>query len=215
MNHIVVSWVTQHVICDYFSNSFNFLLQLLNSVLVGVVYMIFEVDLKEVIAGTYVQKCVARTCHTRSTLEICQFDRTQLPNTSHKMSKMVFGMWLCTILLDKCSAHMPSSLNDQNDLILQLLQVLLVCYGALHRDWSSKPMLANCIPHGAFSEWSDISTIVWIFRGSEPDVLLVHECIEVEIGYLTNQQAVQGGAVYLSANFWHSCIQWYQLNSSH
>jgi len=42
------------------------------------------------------------------------------------------------------------SLNDWNDLILQLLQVLLVCYGALHKYWSNKPLLADCKPHGAF-----------------------------------------------------------------
>jgi len=48
-------------------------------------------------------------------------------------------------------------LNDWNDLILQLLQVLLVCSGALHRDQSIKPCLL--IAHHAvhLAGWSDIS----------------------------------------------------------
>jgi hypothetical protein len=58
-------------------------------------------------------------------------------------------MWACTILLGKC-IHMPFSLNDWNDLILQLLQVLLVCYSALHKDWYNKPLPTDCKAHGAF-----------------------------------------------------------------
>jgi len=64
-------------------------------------------------------------------------------------------MWECTIFLEKCCVHMPCSLNDQNDVILQLLQVLLVCYGAIYKNWSNKPLLADCTLHGTFCrmEW--------------------------------------------------------------
>jgi len=48
-------------------------------------------------------------------------------------------MWVCTILLEKCVC-IPF---NQNDLILQLLQVPLVCYGAFHIDWFSKLLLTN------------------------------------------------------------------------
>jgi hypothetical protein len=36
--------------------------------------------------------------------------------------------------------------------ILQLLQVLLICYGALHKDQSNKPLLDDGTPHGEFCE---------------------------------------------------------------
>jgi hypothetical protein len=36
-----------------------------------------------------------------------------------------------------------------------------------------------------FAEWSDVSKTVWIFRGPEPRVLLVHEPVEVEMCYIT------------------------------
>jgi hypothetical protein len=47
MNHIIVSYVMQHVTCDFFSN--------LNSVEIGAVHMIFEVAPKEIIAGIHVR----------------------------------------------------------------------------------------------------------------------------------------------------------------
>jgi hypothetical protein len=40
-------------------------------------------------------------------------------------------VWAFIFLLDKC-VHLPCFLNDWNYLIVQLLQVLLVFYGALH-----------------------------------------------------------------------------------
>lgn len=55
MNHKVVNCVTQHVICNLFSISFNFCLQLLHRVWVGVVYTIFEVDPSKIITGIHVQ----------------------------------------------------------------------------------------------------------------------------------------------------------------
>jgi hypothetical protein len=41
----------------------------------------------------------------------------------------------------KC-VHIPCSLNNQNGLILQLLQIPMVCFGALYIDWSM-PLLAD------------------------------------------------------------------------
>jgi hypothetical protein len=91
-------------------------------------------------------------------------------------------MWSCTILLKKCCVHMPCSWND---IILQLLQVLLACYGACHKDRSNKPLLADRTPQGTFCrmEWC-LHDHVWIFRGLEPRVLLVHEPTEVKKGFI-------------------------------
>jgi len=58
-------------------------------------------------------------------------------------------MWVCTILLAEC-VHMICSLNDQSDLILQELQVPLICYDVLHKDQYNKSLLADCTPHVAF-----------------------------------------------------------------
>jgi hypothetical protein len=41
-----------------------------------------------------------------------------------------------------------------------------------------------------FAGFSDISTTVWILRGPEPRVLLVHEHIKVEMGFITKSHAV-------------------------
>jgi hypothetical protein len=48
---------------------------------------------------------------------------------------------------------MPCSLNNT---ILQLLQALLVCYGALHKDQSDKHLLI-ALHTVHFVGWSDIS----------------------------------------------------------
>jgi len=37
-----------------------------------------------------------------------------------------------------------------NEIILQLLQVPLVCFGAFHRDRSKNPLVVDFTPHGAF-----------------------------------------------------------------
>jgi hypothetical protein len=44
--------------------------------------------------------------------------------------------------------------------------------------------------HTPFAGWSDVSTTLWIFRGSEYCFLLVHEAIKVELGFFTEPQAV-------------------------
>jgi len=56
---------------------------------------------------------------------------------------------------EKCCIHMSCSLNGWNDLILQLLQVPVICYSVLHKDQFSKFLLADYIPHGALfrMEW--------------------------------------------------------------
>jgi hypothetical protein len=63
--------------------------------------------------------------------------------------------------------------------ILQLLKVLLVCYAALQTDWSNKPR-----PHNRFCKMGNVSMIVWIFIGSEPYVMLVHEPTKVEMDFI-------------------------------
>jgi len=139
---------------------------------------------------------VARTTHTLSTLEI---DATGLGYQTHHTGRPR-QMWASIILLEKCCVHMPCSLNDQNDLILQFMQVLLVCYGAHHQHQSNKPMLTDCIPHGAFCrvEWH-LHDSVWICRCPEPHVLLthIHKSIEVEICFLIKPQAVYGSGLLL------------------
>jgi len=54
MNHKIVSCVMQHVSCAFFSSSFSFHFQLLNSVRVGAVHIIFEVAPKEIITEIHV-----------------------------------------------------------------------------------------------------------------------------------------------------------------
>jgi len=73
--------------------------------------------------------------------------------TKHFMQDIqddIHCMWACTIVLEKCYVHVSYSPNDQNDLILPLLQVPLVCYGSCHKYLSNKPLLADCTPHSAF-----------------------------------------------------------------
>jgi len=61
----------------------------------------------------------------------------------HNIQDDICCMWVYTILLEKCHVHMPCSPNDQNDLILQLLQIPLVCYSTLHKDWSHMCLFAD------------------------------------------------------------------------
>jgi hypothetical protein len=86
---------------------------------------------------------VARTTHTQSTLEI------DLTGHRYQTHHDILCMWSCTIMLGKC-VHMSCSLNDQNDLILQLPQLPLVCFGALQKGGSNKPLLADCTLYTAF-----------------------------------------------------------------
>jgi hypothetical protein len=94
-------------------------------------------------------------------------------------------MWACTILL---SVNMPCSLNDQNDLSLQLLQVPLVrvVLSTKIGPISHCLLTAHQMVHSA--GWSDIFTTLCGF--SE-----VHKPIKAEIGFITIQQAVYNGAV--------------------
>jgi len=58
---------------------------------------------------------------------------------------------------------MPCTLNDWNELILQMLQVSLVCNGTLHKDQSNKPLLVDCTSHGAFFQDGAISPQLYGF----------------------------------------------------
>jgi hypothetical protein len=131
---------------------------------------------------------MARTTCTQSALEIDSSEHNY--QTHAGCQGDIRCIWACTILLEKRCVHMPCSLNDRNYLILQLLQVPLASYDDVHKDQSSKPLLADCTPHGTFCrmKWC-LHESVWIFRGPEPCVLLVHEPIEVEMGYITKPQA--------------------------
>jgi len=85
------------------------------------------------------------------------FDRTCLPHIMQDVQDSIYWMWACIILLEKCCVHMPCSLNDWNDHIIQLLQAPLICYCALHKDQPNKALHANCIPRGCvFSEAQNI-----------------------------------------------------------
>jgi hypothetical protein len=86
-----------------------------------------------------------------------QFNRTQPPNILQDIQDNIHCMWACTILLEKHCVHMTCFLNDLSNLILQLLEVPLVCYGAFHKHKSNKPCLLTALHTVHFSGWSDIS----------------------------------------------------------
>jgi hypothetical protein len=101
---------------------------------ISVVHMIFVVATKDCRDSSPVN-IVARTAHTQSSLEIDSIGH----GTKHIMQDArgdIHCMLAWTILLEKC-VHMPCSLSDQNDLTLQLQQVPLACYGAVHNDPSN------------------------------------------------------------------------------
>jgi len=82
---------------------------------------------------------VAKTTHIRSALEIYftyQSGRHLLYVGVHHSAEK-----------KKCCVHMPCY---RNDLILQLLQVPLVCYAVPDKDRSNKPLLVDCTAHRAF-----------------------------------------------------------------
>jgi len=78
-----------------------------------------------------------------------------------------------------------------NDTILQLLQVQLICYDALQKDQSTKPMLAEHTTYDAFCKMEQhIHSSEWIFRGPEPHVLLVHKPTKAEMDLIIKPRAV-------------------------
>jgi hypothetical protein len=126
-----------------------------------------------------------RALETYSIVHGCQTHHAEQPR---RHSLCVGGP---IILLEKCCVHMTYNLNDRNELVLQLLQVLLVCYGGLHKYRSNEHFLADCLPHGVFCrvQWR-LRDSVWIFRGPEPCAVLFNEPIEVEMDFITKPQAV-------------------------
>jgi len=84
----IVICVTR-VTCDLFGNSFSFCLHLPNSMQFGVVHMVYEVALEEIITGIHVQWTWCQDYpwpeHSGNS-----FNRTWLPNTSCRTSKMTF-----------------------------------------------------------------------------------------------------------------------------
>jgi hypothetical protein len=123
-------------------------LQHLNSVRIGAVNTIFEVVPKEIIAGVHVRWTWWPGPPT--TTALCKSIR-QDPVTKYILQDVkddIRYMWADTVLLEKC-VHMPCSLCDRNDLILQLLQTQLVSNGSLYKNRSSDPLLADCKPQGA------------------------------------------------------------------
>jgi len=101
--------------------------------------------------------------------------------TKHIVQDVRDSMWVWATLLEKCFVCAPCSLNDWNGLILQLLQVPLVCYGAFDKNQSiNSPCLLTACHTVHFSGWNVVYTSMWISRGPEPCVLLVHEPIKVE-----------------------------------
>lgn len=82
-------------------------------------------------------------------------------------------MSACIILLEECGVRIPGPLNDRNELILQLHP--LTCYDDLNKDRSRKPLSLVVHQTARFARCSDVYTTLWIFVGSEPFVLCVHE----------------------------------------
>jgi len=142
----------QCVTCGLFSNSFSSCLHLLNGMWwVGAVYIIFLGSPKgHIFKDSSPVNMVDRTTHTWSALEISSMEHGyQTRHAESPLSHLTY-VRMYTVLLGNCCVHMPSSLNDKNDFIFQLLQVPYVCYGALHKVQPSKPLVADCTPHSAF-----------------------------------------------------------------
>jgi hypothetical protein len=86
----------------------------------------------------------------------------------------------CTILLEKCCVHMPCSLNEQNDFILQVLQIPLDCYGALHEV----QIALACWMHSTRYIFQDGMTPPWLC------VDFQRSAIEVDMDFIIKPQAV-------------------------
>lgn len=118
---------------------------------------------------------VARTSHTRSTLEI---GSTGHGCQTHHAGRRRWHPLYVDMHHSAGKTLCPRALNDRNCLILQLLQIPLACYDAIHRDRFSKPLLSDYTSHGIFCRMERrLRNSVWIFIGPEPRVLLVHESI--------------------------------------
>jgi len=131
----------QHVTCDLFSNSFNFYLQLLYSVWVCALHMTSEVAPKEINAGIYVQWTWWPGPFTSKVLWKSIWKNTATKHIMQDVWDDICCMWVCTILLEKFCIHMHCSLNDWNDLILQLLNT---CSSILYTILHSSHCLLGC-----------------------------------------------------------------------
>jgi len=100
------------------------------------------------------------------------FNRTQLPNTSCRMSKMTFAV----------CGHAPSCWQTVASACRAPWMTEWLFYSYCRYHWfvmipctkisPVKPLLAGVHHMMHPAGWSDISTTVWIFRGSETCVLL-------------------------------------------
>jgi hypothetical protein len=120
------------------------------------------------------------------------FGRTWLPSTSRRMLKMIsIVTWAYTILLEKCCVHMPCSLKDENGWYTTDF------YGALHKYWSSKSLLADCTPHCTLCrvEWQlHVCVVFQRPRTSFSNIMSIFvNPFEVEMGWISKQHAVWGG----------------------
>jgi len=166
MNQNTVNCVTQHVTCDLFSNSFNLHLQLPNSMQVGVEGMIFETDPSKTFTG------IIWWPHTSKMLWKSTEQDMATKHIMQDIQDSIHCMGACTILLEKCCVHMPCYWND---LILQLLQVPLVHYDALHKDWFISPCLLIAHLSAFCRMYWHLNNSAWIIRGPVSCVLFVHD----------------------------------------
>jgi hypothetical protein len=107
----------------------------------------------------------------------------QETSTSSRKSKdEIRHMWAHTILLETRCIHMTCSLNE---LTLQFLQVPLVCYGALYKNWSNTSLPTDCKPHGTLCrmKWHPHDSVH--LQKPEPHVLHVYKTSEVQMGFIT------------------------------
>jgi len=158
MNHKVVKCVRQHV--TYISDKVP----------------------KETITRLYVQWTLWPGPPTLEALWKSNQQDVATKYIMHNIQDNICCMWGCSMLLEKYCVHMPCSLNN-------LMTSFAVAAGLLWLSTKIGP-LSPCLPTAHHmvhtAGWSHVFTIlVWIFRGPEPCVLLVHELTEVEMGSST------------------------------
>jgi hypothetical protein len=95
-------------------------------------------------------------------------------------------MWECTIVLEKCCVCKTSY---RNDVVLQLLLVPVFLVPSTTIG-PIKHLIVNLKQHGAYHrmEWH-LPDSMWVSRGPESRVLLVHEPIEVEMDFIAKPLA--------------------------
>jgi hypothetical protein len=171
--------VIHRVTCDLFSSSFNFRLKFLISAGWCCTHDVWGRSKGSNHKDSCPVNMVARTTYNSSALKI---DSTGHGYQTHHAGRPRRSSLYVSVLHP--AGKMLTSLVQLPEwperVHFQLLQVPMICYGDLHKDRFSRPLLADCSPHGAFCriKWR-LHNSVCIFRGPESHMLLLHEPIDV------------------------------------